>query len=388
MAPQKQARRANYRTTRKGKHNRKRHYPKTARGHRQSTAGHIFPPLDVRSPKQLNEVMKRITNGPVTVLVVYADWCGHCHKLMPHVKNAGNMVNRNAQLISVNDEMLPRFNSTVNHSNRSTVPIEVDGYPSVLLIGQHGEKLSEIAPTEAALKSAMINVSPVAVEAGLSSNHSIIPNSKHSNVIPRNGSPEEVVEEIVENELIAPNKMPSKTSGPASFEHLSNDEIISEEPIEGEPVINNLSRTSLDVGVSPSINSIRFSTNANARRPSPSRVITATVPNEALSGTKSKNKESGDLSLREAEEITSLRAEPLAVPVSPDVRTDIRIKKEVKGGMIGGSHRGGCGLYGIMSQTAYRLAPAAVLLATAAAVMKKTRRNKRSGTKKLRRYRK
>ena len=63
---------------------------KTVRGHRRSTSGIIYPPLDVRSPQDLNGIFKRITKGPITIVLVYADWCGHCHTLMPHFKEASN----------------------------------------------------------------------------------------------------------------------------------------------------------------------------------------------------------------------------------------------------------------------------------------------------------
>ena len=370
MAPQKQSR-YKYRKTRKGNKIRKQRYPKTVRGHRHSTTGRILPPLNVRSPKQLNEIMKRITSGPITVLVVYADWCGHCHKLMPHVKNAGNIANRNAQLISVNDEMLSRYNNTVKSANRNASPIEVDGYPSVLLIDNNGKKLSEIAPTEEALNSAMVNVSPVAVEAGLAPSNSIVSSNKRESVRSRNGSPNEVMEEIVENEIISP--ATNSISSPTSFEHLSNDEIISE-----EPASENIIGTSPDIGVSPMVNNIRFSTNANSRIPSKGTVMEI-VPIQAIS-TKKNNTGINNLSRHEAEEITSLQAEPVVTPVSPDIRTDdIRKPLKVQGGtIIGGGSKGGS-LYGMMSQTAYRLAPAAVLLATAAAVMKrKSRGNKKA----------
>jgi len=375
MPLQKQSRYSRYRKTRKGNRNRKRHAPKTVRGHRHSTAGHIFPPLDVRGPKQLSEIMKRISAGPITVLVVYADWCGHCHKLMPHVKNAGNMANRNAQLISVNDEMLSRYNNTVHSVNRNASSIEVDGYPSVLLIDRNGKKLSEIAPTEEALNSAMVNVSPVAVEAGLAPNNSLESTNRSRNTLPKT--------EVEEEEIISP--INNRGSKPVSFEHLSNDEIISEEPVD-----KSLAK-SPDVGVSPMVHNIRFSANANASRPSKG-IITETVPKNAISKTHSNN---AGISKKEAEEITSLQAAPeaeseAASEAAPVIYSDIHpdVRKPVKGGTIIGGGRGGS-LYGIMSQTAYRLAPAAVLLATAAAVMKrKTRSKKKHGTKKQRRYKK
>lgn len=374
MAPQKRLRNAKYSTARKGGKIRKRHHRKTVRGHRHSTAGKIFPPLDVRNPKQLNHIMERITKGPVTVLVVYADWCGHCHKLMPHVKSAANVRGRNVQIMSIRDDMLSGYNTKVNSFNRAASPIEVDGYPSVLLVNQNGEKISEIAPTKEALESAMVNVAPVALEAGIATGlaaeletpKSLNSINKRNAIKPRNGSPEEIVEDIVENDLVVPEKNTSAVNEAVSFEHLENDNIISdgEEPIE-------IGESALDVGVSPAIKNLTFSSNANARKPSANRVITQTVPINAVSKNKLNNTEG--LSKHDAEEITSLRAEP----VSPGAGSDTRPIKAV----VGGGNRGGS-LYGIMSQSAYRLAPAAVLLATAAAVMKKKTRSKRSMVKK------
>ena len=394
MAPHKRFQNASHMKTRNGGKIRKRH--KTVRGHRHSTAGKIFPLLNVRSSNQLQHIKKYLNQGPVTVFIIVADWCGHCQNLKPHIESAAKLPQRNVQIMTVRDDMLPGYNKTVSSFNHSASPIEADGYPTVLLIDHNGNKLSEISPTKEALNSAVVNVAPVAVEAGLAPGTSLVSNSKRIPVKPRNHSPEEVIEEIVENEIIFPSQNSSKplyNSSPLSFEHLSTNEIIREEPMQ-EPKNNSIRNRSveqsLDVGVSPTINSITFSTNANASQPS-KRTITETVPMNAVRNTPS---EMGTISPREAEEITSLQA----VPVSPDLRYDIRTKPIVRGGTTiggsrGGSSRGG-GLYGIMSQTAYRLAPAAVLLATAAAIMKKKTRGKKAfrpmikkrGTQKRRRY--
>lgn len=384
MAPPKRLRNRTNRKMRKDTRIRKRRYPKTVRGHRHSTFGRILPPLDVRNPKQLNHIIERITKGPVTVMVVYADWCGHCHKLMPHLKAAANMPQRNVQVLSIRDDMLSGYNKMVNSVNRSASPIEVDGYPSVLLVGPNGEKLSEIAPTKEALDSAMVNVAPVAVEAGLAPAHSLVSIHNRNAVKPRNGSSDEVLNNIVTNELISTNanRNVSMNKSAMSFEHLPNDTIIRqnepmeedviEEIIEKKPVNNRSMNQSLDVGVSPMVNNIQFSTNANARRPSSNRMIIQSVPHDAIrTKEEMNNKGNGTLSRSEAEEITSLQAEP----VSPGIGTDTRPIKAVVGGSRG-ANRGGS-LYGIMTQTAYRLAPAAVLLATAAAVMKKKKHTKK-----------
>jgi hypothetical protein len=390
MAPHKRFQNASYTKMRKGGRIRKRH--KTVRGHRHSTAGKIFPLLNVRSSNQLRDVEKYLNQGPVTVFIIVADWCSHCQNLKPHIEEAAKLPQRNVQIMTVRDDMLPGYNKTVSRFNRSASPIEADGYPTVLLIDQKGNKLSEISPTKEALNSAMVNVAPVAVEAGLAPGTSLVSNSKHISITPRNSSPKEVIEEIVETEIISPGQNSSKqqrNSSPLSFEHLSTDKIIREESMQPPKNISMRNRSveqSLDVGVSPTINSIVFSTNSNASQPS-KRTITETVPMNAVRTTPS---EIGTISPREAEEITSLQA----LPVSPDLRSDIRTKPIVRGGTtIGGGSRGGS-LYGIMSQTAYRLAPAAVLLATAAAIMKKKTRGKKGfrsiikkrGTQKRRRY--
>jgi thiol-disulfide isomerase/thioredoxin len=396
MALQKRFQNASHAKTRKGGKFRKRY--KTVRGHRHTTAGKIFPLLNVRSSNQLHHIKKYLNQGLVIVLVIVADWCGHCQNLKPHIEAAAKLPQRNVQLITVRDDMLSGYNKTVNSFNRSASPISVDGYPSVILVSPNGNKLSEISPTKEALNSAMVNVGPVAVEAGLTSVTSRKPNHMRNPVSPRNGSPDEIVEEVVENELDSPAE--SNLSGPGyesapsiaptSFEHVtisnySNDKTISQ----GEPSYKGEEGEKNDVGVSPPIKSLTFSANANASRPS-SRIVTETVPNNAIK--KGNMPKEGEITRAEAEGITSLQAEP----VSPGVHIDdIRKPQAVRGGtIIGGGSKGGS-LYGIMSESAYRLAPTAVLLATAAAVMKRKTRGhkkafksmmKKQGTKKRRRY--
>jgi thiol-disulfide isomerase/thioredoxin len=129
----------------------------------------MMPSLDVRSPSALKEMGKRIRKGPVTFILIYADWCGHCHQLMPHWDNAAKSPNRSVQVVKVNDSMLPQVNSMVNRSiNQQAKPFSVDAYPTIIMVDNKGNKVSDVEAVKdtAVLSNAMANVGPLAEQAG------------------------------------------------------------------------------------------------------------------------------------------------------------------------------------------------------------------------------
>jgi hypothetical protein len=295
---------------------------------------------------------------------------------MPHFKKASNHPQRNAQVISVPDTMLPKFKSTMKSIN-SSEDFNVEGYPSVALVSTDGTKLTDIPTNPEALNSVMVNAGPVAVEAGLAKPNSIVSTRNRRAPSPRTESAEEIVKNVAENEIMdvsrnSVNRMSVNnaltmeeigmepaglatglTTGPTkapSFEHL-NDNII---------------RRAENNGVAPSVSVTRNVPTRVAKRFDTKRISGVNVPKSAITNT---------ITAKDVEEITSLRA-PLSNQdseinsslVLPD-RTSDAIPIHTGGG------RGGS-LYGIMTQSAYRLAPAAVLLATAAAVMKNPRAQK------------
>jgi len=122
---------------------------KTARGHQQSVSGSILPPLDVRSEKDLSELKRRIKTGSITIILVYADWCGHCHHIMPHFDAASKTPGRTIQSVKVNDTMLDLVNQSINQEiNQNAKPFKVKGYPSILLVDQNGNKVSDVNPVK------------------------------------------------------------------------------------------------------------------------------------------------------------------------------------------------------------------------------------------------
>jgi len=96
----------------------------------RSVMGRLLPPVDVTNESMLSELDKRISIGPVTLVFVYADWCGHCQRFKPEMDKLEALPGRSIQIARVRDDMLPK--SSLNNT-------KIAGYPSLLLIKKSGE---------------------------------------------------------------------------------------------------------------------------------------------------------------------------------------------------------------------------------------------------------
>jgi len=89
--------------------------------------GRLMKPIDVRSEDKVGAFESLLGRGPLTLVLVYADWCGHCHRFRDDTwKHAMKMQNRSMNLASVRDDMLPKT---------SLANAKLKGYPSLMLVG-------------------------------------------------------------------------------------------------------------------------------------------------------------------------------------------------------------------------------------------------------------
>lgn len=289
---------------------------KTARRHTRSTAGKILPPLDVRSNKQLKEFERRIKQGGLTFVLVWAPWCGHCHNFMPHFDAAAKSPNRSVQAVKVEETMLPAVNKILtNNVNKSAAPLNVEGYPSIIVVDKNGNKVTDVEAVKSTevMKNVMENAGPLAKNSGMLTGPS------------KNAGP-----------LITKNSIPNTTTKLSNIGMTKN----------------------IDVGEDELKGSIASVDSKTKVKPLPSSL-------KKIS--------------EEADEVTSL-VTPLTPPNSRSDTESILTKKisGVSGGGRGvsGGGRGGS-LYASLLRTTYTLAPTAALLASAALVMKKTKRAKK-----------
>jgi thiol-disulfide isomerase/thioredoxin len=88
--------------------------------------------------------IKRIRNAPLTVVLIYANWCGHCHSYMPFFDKMSKTQGRSANMVKVEDKALPAFNAALTTNFPNAIPIEPEGYPTLLAVGKNGRVVSSL----------------------------------------------------------------------------------------------------------------------------------------------------------------------------------------------------------------------------------------------------
>lgn len=86
--------------------------------------------LDVRSEKEVEKLNSLMNQAPFTLVLIYADWCPHCHEYLPTWDEFANLPGRNANMAKVHYDMQEKIPAISN--------AKINGYPSVIKVRPDG----------------------------------------------------------------------------------------------------------------------------------------------------------------------------------------------------------------------------------------------------------
>lgn len=89
------------------------------------------PPLDIQDDSQIPELEAAIKKGPCTMILVHADWCGHCQNYKPMWSELENTPGRIANIARVKETVFPNIPSISK--------AKIQGYPSVVVLTPKGD---------------------------------------------------------------------------------------------------------------------------------------------------------------------------------------------------------------------------------------------------------
>jgi thiol-disulfide isomerase/thioredoxin len=324
----------------------------------------------VKTAKDLLPLKKLLQKKPLTIILVYATWCPHCHTMMPHFDEAAKSPKNTVSAVKINETMLDSVNNFVKKNvNRNAEPIKVEGYPSVILVNKNAEKVADLEAVRNtdAMKKVMEESGNLAINAGLDESLHL-----NKNKVNRNKPASQVVEDVAVKNLMNVSTNTGLAQNVNTLPSLS---------------IKNMNKA----GNNSASLSKKKESMKNAMAPSPLNTFHSSASAPNLQPTKEMKEE--------AEQLESISGP--VYPVSPpssnssnDVESFIISNKlspsqkvgGVRGGVRGGGRGGGRGgsLFDAMARATYTLAPTAALLATAAMVVRKNhgRRVTKKGARK------
>ncbi len=114
------------RTTAKGKRGR----PRTKRSASGSSSGSPPPSIDIKSSADVGKALSIMRKHPLTIILVFASWCPHCHTFMERWNKYKALPNRTSPMIAVEQQQSEEF--LKNIKGKDGRPVSINAFPTVL----------------------------------------------------------------------------------------------------------------------------------------------------------------------------------------------------------------------------------------------------------------
>lgn len=144
---------------------------KRSRSSSKTTAGRI----DVRDPKDVAPFEALLTRGPMAIVLVYADWCGHCTHFKEQVWN-----NKTLSQPSKLNAAAVHYNMVNDTSMKNA---KIDGYPSVFLVGKDKKAEPIKTPANSEELVSMLNTTP---KSNMNTSANVNTEIESGNILPEN----------------------------------------------------------------------------------------------------------------------------------------------------------------------------------------------------------
>jgi len=116
----------------KTQRNKKANKSHKALTHKRSKGSSV---IDVRSPLDVKKALDIINKSKITLVLVYADWCPHCHTYKPFWQKLTKEKGNGVGMVAVEQANSAQVLNSINDDSTGR-PINVDAFPQVIAVGK------------------------------------------------------------------------------------------------------------------------------------------------------------------------------------------------------------------------------------------------------------
>lgn len=97
----------------------------------QTARNSASPSIEIRSDADVKKAVGMMNKHPISLVLVYAVWCPHCHTFMEQWNKYKKLPNRNSPMIAVEQTFM---NKLLPHiQTKEGGPMSVEGFPTVIM---------------------------------------------------------------------------------------------------------------------------------------------------------------------------------------------------------------------------------------------------------------